>query len=405
MRGSSGQIKLTGLRTICCVLAILLGGMTWGPSGTAWGKTDGWLGWLFDLFAADDVPRRPDLVDDDRAATDNTMTLLGSYPDSAARSLILGVFWAARGDAPQAEEHFRRARELDSSKSLLPLTMAAQTYMQVGDYRKAKSLHEEIVKELQTTSRRERGRGAGGSRDSSLMLQRVNAYLDLAVACSKLNEPNEAMEYAQGAKNLLSLSSRDRNDVPVGQVAFGYLRLGSVYGDSLGNVGAARDAWQEGRKQSGEGPGLVKPRTIVELNLKMIESSAKDVPDTSLDEYLAGAERAMKQLDGESQLAVQTRLGMEFAKLAIDRRDVPEASLRCANRARTLLRRAGDLSPKDARSTEELVLKVRAINAQTELPDFRENTEESARLKEERQTAETYLMAGQFTPHIEFAPK
>jgi hypothetical protein len=366
MQGLTGRTGLGRLRTICCALAVLLGAMTWGPSGRAWGRTSSWFSWFFDLFAGQDVSEPPALTAEDREAIEKARVLLESY-DGAANSFMLGVFAAADGDAPKAQGYFTRAVELDTSESPLPLTMAARTYMQAGQYAEAKSLHQRALRE-------------GIARGQSPTLQKINAYLDLAVACSKLRERSEALNNARLAEHLLG---EDSNGLPSGQKALGYLQLGSVYGDSIQDAEAARRAWQAGQIESAREPNRVEPAIIVALNVHMIASQPKNAPAAAIDTYVMNAEQAMGRLDEQSRRAVRTQLGEEIVRLAVDTKNTPEASLYYAGQAKRLLQPIVEMPVKDA-SVESMIFKARAIEAQSTLPDVRRTRGEVKRLKKER---------------------
>jgi len=386
MLGPKGQRRLIGGRTICFVLVILLGGMTWCSSGVTWGGTSSWLDWLFALFSADDIPQRPPLTEQDRIAIDKTRALLETYGDSASNSLMLGVFAAADGNAPVAREYFKRAYASDSAKSLLPLTMAAQTYVQVGNYAEAKLLHSQILQE-------------SGSRGSPLALQKINAYLDLAVVCSKLKELDEAAADANRAKDLLQAS---QGSLSATQMAFAYLQLGTVYGDSLRNSVAAQQAWQAGQALSEQQPDRVNPRIMLQLNLKMIENQPKDAPEASLNRYFKNASQAITRLDGESRLAAQTRLGEQFADLAVKSKGTPQAKS-YADLAESQLRSVRELPLTDA-SAERAVLKARAIEAEKKIAGLRRGRTSSSQLNKEMETAEKHLMAERLKSSTELRP-
>jgi len=309
----------------------------------ALGDASNWIKWLLDLIAADTVPQRPELTEEDQAAIEKTRILLQEYPPDAGNSMLLGIFAAANGQADEAQERFMEAVELNPERSLLPLTMAAQTHLQEKNFDQAVEIHEFVLQQLEERSETPR-------------IQAINAHLDLVVAYSKLEETQRANEQMERATELLStdtLSDRER--------AFSYLQLGIVQQEVLKNKEAAIKAWEEGSNIPAE-----NPRLALELNLKVARNIA-DTDPKNAEKYLSRATQITESLPKDSKIAAQVQLGEQYTKLtklAIRRKDKP-AIKRLSLKADQLLKPA--IEQKDIESTKMILYKTTALEVAKEL--------------------------------------
>lgn len=379
MLRSNERAGRTSVRNKRVVLVLLLVCIVSGSSSVAYGDIDSWLDWLFVLFGADRVPDPPTLTEEDRVAIEKARVLLQDYAPDPSNRMMLGVLAAASRNEAEASKWFKEAHELDTSKSsLLPLTMAAQTHMQEGSFQRAKSLHRRVV-----TQSRERG---------APVSQKVNAHLDLAVACARLNEPNEAAANAERAVHLI-----DTGELTASERTLGYLQAGVVFQQELKNDGAALTVWKRA-EVLGEAPdAAVSPRLTLEVNLKLIQSLPAETLVDSLDRYLGNVQRAAGRLpEEESRVSTRARVGEQLAWRALDSRDTPPGGL-LASRAKAVLRPVWKMDLKD-RDTTIVRAKAQAIRAARGLARSENDKETLAELENEAKQLRRPLVIERFLP-------
>lgn len=315
-------------------------------SSLAWGESSDWVKWLLDLLLADAVPQRPILTEEDRGAIDKINVLLQNYPSGADKFMLLGILAAAKGDANEAQGHFVQAAEQGQFRSLLPLTMAAQTHLQENNVQLAVELHMDVLERIQ-------------QRPQTPQIQAINAHLDLAVAYSKLEDSQMANEQMELATNLLQ--TRPLSPTEKGLV---YLQLGTVQKEVFRNDQAAVDAWRVGSLTA-----AASPRLALELNLKVAENIVNTDPKAA-SQSLRTAEGIISGLSGESKIAAQVKVGEQYTRLATlaIRKKRPDAQ-RLSARANRLLKPAMDV--KDDASAQMILYKTAALEAARSLASER----------------------------------
>lgn len=358
MSESSQNVNILRLRIFHIIFTVLLVCVTCSSSRADGEGPESWFGWLFDLFSAEDIPQRPALTEQDHMAIKKAKVLLGSYSDDTAKSLMLGVLAAANGNEADAQRYFLKANELDTSRPLLPLTMAAQVHVQEGNYKAAKILHQRVLHES----------------DTSPSLQRINAHLDLAVACSKLDEPDEAKRNIKRAERLIG-SSR----ISEAEKALAYLQSGTVYKKSIKDSKAALRVWKAGQVLSARAGSRLDARLALQLNMAVVENLPATASLTVMKQYLSSAEKAANRLSGESKVVAQLRLGEQFTKLAVQRRTTPDAQL-LSSEAQRLLKPARELNLGRI-SSQMIRVKAKAIKEEQTLAKLKGDTAKMDRLK------------------------
>ena len=362
------------------VFTVLLICMTCASSSLAQDGPTSWFKWIFALFSADDVPQRPVLTEQDRLAIEKAKVLLGSYTPDTANSLMLGLLAAADGNETEALRHLFRTHKLDSSSSLLPLTMAAQTYVQQGNYKVAKRMHQRIL--TQTSNR-----------DASPISQKINAHLDLAVACSNLNEHEQAKSNVKKAEQLISTSTMKESEK-----ALAYLQSGIVYNTSIKDSNEAVRLWVKGQLLTEKVGSRLDPRLTLQLNLNVVENLPHMAPLTVRKKYLKNAEKAANRLAGDSKVVAQMRIGTQFKNLAVQRMATPDAP-GLSREAKRLLEPARQIKLEGI-SHQMIRVKARAIEAQKTLAEMEKDTTNAKRLKDETEKVKNraYIFIKQSTP-------
>ncbi len=192
-------------------------------------KEEGFLNYLFEILSADEVPSPPSLSAEDRQAMDKLEILLKAQNQRApdgGNFVLLGALAAAKNDICGASSYLDKAR-CQMPNSPLPATMAAQVYVQAGDFQRAKALHCQALRKVGNTCRAP----ALGA----------NSHMDLAVTYAQSGDKMTAWQQLRKAEAILIRQSRDP-----AQAALGWLQMGIVYADSMDDDNVALCAWKNG---------------------------------------------------------------------------------------------------------------------------------------------------------------
>ena len=264
-------------------------------------KSSGFLGYLYELLAADEVPVAPGLSSNERQAMDKLETLLKAQNDRSpdgGNFILLAALAGARNDVCKAESYLSEASCL-LPESPLPATMRAQVYTQAGDFERAKEIHHCALSKV------------GNACQSPALA--ANSYMDLAVVYAQSGDAVGARKLLIDAETVLVKASRDRT-----QAALGWFQMGVVYADSLNNLPAAMCAWKNGSRVLEKATMDEASATLkIDLDVRVADSLIACGQCADAADYLENASRVLCHLSDDSKPEAQFQIGSSYVELAM----------------------------------------------------------------------------------------
>lgn len=309
MRMTSQSPRLRRIAQLLVAL-VLLYGLSPQQSWAEEKKKQSLADYIFKIFSADTVPTAATLIPSERESIAKAEMLLEAQNcqnQTDANYVMLGIFAGARGDTEAASRYFDMAACL-APCSPLPMTMKAQVQAQAGDFGQSECTHQRAAQL--------------GNQNSALS---VNTLMDRAVVLAQQGKLDAACSNLHQAATMLRCG---RGGAEAG---LGWLQLGIVWADSLGDLETAHASWQWGLAAIGRRPASPAAASLkLDLTIRVADGYIARNQFDAADHQLQEAASVLFAMLPYEKAQAQFQIGSRYVVLAERRPDVTAYAERAA---------------------------------------------------------------------------